>query len=212
MGMRRVLVVAAMAAVVVGCGGGGATQAPGGGGGGGPTQAPGAQATPAPSTGSSGGGGGGGGGGSLGGVDPAGLAKVPTAKVCTLLSRAEAGAILGGSVDDDPSGMTLDGLGTNCLYYSGGVGGPSIKIEFNTLGYDAEVKLLAFGGDSQQLTVAGRPAVALPKKDPNSFLGAQLEVSLVDDPKAIGLYVEAPTVDMAVKAAETVLPRISGLQ
>ncbi len=147
------------------------------------------------------------------GVDVSGLASVPSEKVCTLLSRDEASAILGDTITEAPSGMLLKGLGTNCIYTGASSAAPSIKVEFNTLGYGAQVALLKLAGAVQAATVAGRPASGVEApSDPTSLVKAQLEVSLADDPKAIGLYIEAPTLAKAQAVAAQVVPRIAGLE
>lgn len=215
--MRRTVIIGAFAIVVAACSGG-ATAAPAGGGGG--SAAP--SASQASAAGNAGGYGGAGaspatsdagGGAGLGGIDTAGLASLPSEKVCTLLSKDEAGAILGDTVTEAPSGMLLKGLGTNCIYTGASAAAPSIKIEFNTLGYAAQVTLLKVSGSLQTITVAGRPASGIDAPaDPNAFVKAQLEVSLADDPKAVGLYIEAPTLAKAQAVAEKVIPRIASLK
>lgn len=208
--MRRTLAggLLVVSLVVAACSSASATRVPGSAGG-----APGGTAAPA---GTAAGRTAAGGGAGPGAIDPSGLAKLPSEKVCTLLTAAEAGTILGAAVDGTPSGMLVEGLGTNCLYstVADATGLTSlIKIEFNTLGYKASVSLMKLSGTPQSLTVAARPATGLEApKDPNSFIKAQLYVSLVDDPASIALYVEAPTLDKAKQVAETVAPRIAGLK
>ena len=155
-------------------------------------------------------------GGGSGLVDPAGLSALPQAKVCTLLSSDEAAAVLGMAIDGPATGMLVKGLGTNCVYTAvAGADGSAglLKIEFGAMGYQSLVGLLKITGIPQSLTVAGRPAMGLDTPaDPKAFVKAQLYVSLLDDPKSVALYVEAPTLAMAKKAAETVVPRIATLK
>ena len=219
--MRGVVVICALAIVVAACSAG-ATAVPAGGGGSGapasaaqgasgngsasvnPSAVPAASSAAASSA---------GGGGDLGGVDVAGLASIASEKVCGLLSKDEAGAILGDTITAAPSGMLLTGLGTNCIYNGASAAAPSIKIEFNTLGYGAQVEIIKLTGSVQALTIAGRPASGVEApSDPTSLVKAQLEVSLADDPKAVALYVEAPTLAKAQAVAEKVVPRIAGLK
>jgi hypothetical protein len=149
-----------------------------------------------------------GGGGGLGGVDPAGLAKLPSAKVCTLLSADEAASILGEAVGA-PGGMLMEGLGTNCIYMA--ASGALIKIEFNTLGWKSSTDLMGLMSP-QSFTIAGRPAMGVESAGPSATIKAQLDVSLSDDPNAVCLYVEAPTLAMAKQVAEKVVPRIASLK
>ncbi|HEX7491642.1 MAG TPA: hypothetical protein VF337_08070 [Candidatus Limnocylindrales bacterium] len=127
-------------------------------------------------------------------VDPAGLTTLTHEKVCTLLTSDEAATILGKTIDGPATGMLIKNLGTNCLYTSVAAadgGTDLLKIEFNVSGYEKS------GLDT--------PA------DPKAFVKAQLYVSLGDDPNSVALFVEAPTLDMAKKVAETVIPRIATL-
>jgi hypothetical protein len=145
-------------------------------------------------------------------IDPQGLTKLASEKVCTLLSAEEAGSILGEAVTGTPSGMLVDGLGTNCIYDT--ASGASIKIEFNVAGYQAQVALIGIGGSApKSLTVAGRQAAGVEApSDPNAFIKAQLAVNLGTEPKNVALYVEAPTLAKAEQVATTVVPRIPGLK
>ena len=223
--MRGVVVTCALAIVVAACSAGATAVPAGASGSGAPgSAAPGAggngsvsvnpSVAPAVSPAASGpAASGAGGGGGLGGVDVAGLASIASEKVCGLLSKDEAGAILGDTITAAPSGMLLTGLGTNCIYNGSSAAAPSIKIEFNTLGYAAQVAILKLTGSVQALTIAGRPASGVEApSDPTSLVKAQLEVSLADDPKAVGLYIEAPTLAKAQAVAEKVVPRIAGLK
>jgi len=153
------------------------------------------------------------GGGGL--VDPAGLATLTHEKMCTLLNADEAAAILGKAIGGPATGMLIKNLGTNCLYTSVAAADGStdlLKIEFNVSGYQNSLALLKITGTPQPLTVAGRPGMGLDTPaDPKAFVKAQLYVSLGDDPNSVALYVEAPTLEMAKKAAETVIPRIATL-
>jgi hypothetical protein len=152
------------------------------------------------------------GGDSLGGRDPQGLASLPSERVCTLLSNSEAESLLGSPLDSAPSGMLIEGLGTNCLWYTNGISS-SIKVEFNTMGYKTQVSFFSYSGTPQSLTIAGHAATGLEAPtDSSSFMKAQLEVSLGSDPSQIGVYIEAPTLDIAKQVAEKVVPRISGLK
>jgi hypothetical protein len=151
-----------------------------------------------------------GGGIDLGGVDPAGLAKLSSEKVCTLLSADEAASILGAALAGTPSGVLIEGLGTNCIYTT--TTGSLIKIEFNTLGYKSSTDLMKLGTSPQSFTIAGRPAMGLESAGPSATIKAQLDVSLSDDPDAVCLYVEAPTLAMAKQVGEKAVPRIASLK
>jgi hypothetical protein len=153
---------------------------------------------------------GGGGEGSI--IDPQGLTRLPSDKVCALLSSREAGTILGEAVAGTPAGMLVEGLGTNCIYTT--ASGAEIKIEFNIAGYKAQVALIGIGGSApSSLTVADHQAVGVEApSDPNAFIKAQLAVNLGTDPNNVALYVEAPTLAKAQQVAEMVVPRIAGLK
>ena len=146
------------------------------------------------------------------GVDVSGLASIASEKVCGLLSKDEAAAILGDTITEAPSGMLLKGLGTNCIYDGSSAAAPSIKIEFNTLGYAAQVAILKLAGSVQALTIAGRPALGSRRRPTRRRSSRRSGGSLADDQKAVALYVEAPTLAKAQAVAEKVVPRIAGLK
>jgi hypothetical protein len=149
----------------------------------------------------------------ISGIDPAGLAKLSSEKVCTLLSAGEAEAILGAKLNAAPSGMLVADLGTNCRYTSGsGSDAAMIKVEFNTLGYKSQSDLLKYMATPVPLTIAGRPALGLEVPAVNAYVKAQVIVSMAADPQAVCLYIEAPTLAMAKQVAEKVTPRIAGLK
>lgn len=204
--MRRILACGLLALAVAACGSSSGTGQAGPAGGN-----PGVGSTATPASRSSSGGGAG-----MGAVDPAGLANLPSATVCTLLTTSEASAILGSPVAGAPSGMLAAGLGTNCLYNTAaGADGQTslLKIEFNTLGYTTSVGLLKLAGSPQSFTVAGRPAMGVDApSSPSALVKAQIYVSVLDDPNSVVLYIVAPTLAMAKQAGETVVPRIASLK
>lgn len=150
----------------------------------------------------------------ISGIDPAGLARLSSEKVCTLLSASEAEAILGAKLNGAPSGMLVADLGTNCRYTSGsGSDAAMIKVEFNTLGYKSQSDLLKYMmATPVPLTIAGRPALGLEVPAVNAYVKAQVIVSMAADPQAVCLYIEAPTLAMAKQVAEKATPRIAGLK
>ena len=161
------------------------------------------------------------GGGSLpvpaggGGTDPAlaALAQASTAKMCALLTTDEAKAIIGKPIALEPNGMSLVGLGTNCIYEteSGMADGTWIKIEIAAVSYTTNGALINLAGSpSSQTTVGGHDATAI---EPTTKLNeASLLIRLTDPTKAPSMLIQAPTVAMAKAVAEKVLPRLDTLK
>lgn len=146
-----------------------------------------------------------------GGIDTSKLTTLEPAVVCSLLTADEAEAVLGAALAKAPDGLSLAGLGTNCIYQTGDSmeRGTYIKVEFNTFGFEASKGLI--GGGAQALTVAGLPAVAA-EADPSTTAGeARMTVQLSSAPTDPALWIEAPTVAAAQTIAEAVVPRLASV-
>lgn len=87
--------------------------------------------------------------------------------------------------------------------------GPSIKVEFNTFGFEAQKALIQNG---QPLTVAGLPAVAAEADASGRPDFARMSVQLSSVPTDPALWVEAPTVAAAQKIAETIVSRLTSVR
>ena len=204
MRLLRLVAISSIAVLLVACAGT-ATTAPGG-----STSQP-ANGASAPAS----------GGGSLpvpaggGGMDPslAALAQASTAKMCALLTTAEATTIIGKPIAMEPNGMSLQGLGTNCIYEteSGMADGTWIKIEIGAVSYKANAAIVNLGGSpASQTTVGGHDATAI---EPTANLNeASLLIRLTDPTKAPSLLIQAPTIAMAKAVADKVLPRLDTLK
>jgi len=146
-----------------------------------------------------------------GAIDTAKLLALEPAVVCSLLTADEAEAVLGAALAKAPDGLSLAGLGTNCIYQTGDSmeSGTYIKVEFNTFGFEASKGLI--GSGAQALTVAGLPAVAA-EGDPSATAGdARMSVQLSSAPTDPALWIEAPTVSAARTVAEAVVPRLASV-
>lgn len=147
----------------------------------------------------------------VGAIDTAKLPTLEPAVVCSLLTADEAEAVLGAALAKAPDGLSLAGLGTNCIYQTGESRerGTYIKVEFNTFGFEASKGLI--GSGAQALTVAGLPAVAA-EADPSATAGdARMVVQLSSAPTDPALWIEAPTVAAARTVAEAVVPRLASV-
>jgi len=174
--------------------------------------------TPAPAGGGGGGTSGGGSGAGAGGggaasADTTGLDATSTAKMCALLSTDEAQSILGKSLAQPPDGLSMAGLGTNCIYQADAnmTDGTYIKVEINTLPYTGNVGLLFFGAQPKTFTVGGFDASGIDKGDGGSLQGV-IAVKLSDGAKDPSMVIDAPTLDGAKAVAEKVLGRLNTLK
>ena len=153
-----------------------------------------------------------GGGNGLAG-DLSSLALTSTAKMCALLSKDEAKAIIGKDIALPPDGMSLSGLGTNCIYEteSGMADGTWIKVEIDGVSYKANAGLIGLaGGTATTTTVGGFDATAVESTD--TLKEASLVVRLTDPDTAPSILFQAPTIAMAKAVAAIVLPRLATLQ
>lgn len=141
------------------------------------------------------------------------MAGASTAKMCALLTTDEAKAIIGKAIALAPDGMSVGGLGTNCIYETeAGMGdGTWIKIEVAAVSFKTNAALVNLGGSpASQVTVGGHDALAI---EPTSKMNqASLLIRLTDPAKAPSLLVQAPTIAMARAVAEKILPRLDTLK
>jgi hypothetical protein len=213
------LVVAGSLIVVLGACSSSSTPAPAGGGGGGTSgggSGAGVGASVAATSDTSGGGAGvssAAGGGTGGGTtDTTGLDATPTAKMCALLSTDEAQTILGKTLSQPPDGLSMAGLGTNCIYQTDAnmTDGTYIKVEINTLPYTGNVGLLFFGAQPTTFSVGGFDASGIDKGTGGSLQGV-MTVKLSGGAKDPSMVIQAPTLDAAKAVAEKVLGRLNTL-
>ncbi len=142
-----------------------------------------------------------------------GLAETPTAKMCTLLSAAEAKTLLGKDLSEPPNGVLFKGLGTNCIYQDEGTMAPGtfIKVEINPISYKTNVGLITLGGGSSgTTTVGGLEATTVDVGGIHT--DASLMIKLSDGSKGPSMLIQAPTLDIAKAVAEKVIPRLATLQ
>jgi hypothetical protein len=158
-----------------------------------------------------GGGTGGAGGGTT--IGSTGLDATSTAKMCALLSTDEAQSILGKTLEEPPNGLSLAGLGTNCIYQtdSNMTDGTYIKVEINTLPYTSQTGFLFFGAQPKTFSVGGFDAGGIDKGDGGSLQGV-IAVKLSDGAKDPSMVIQAPTLDAAKAVAEKVLGRVNTLK
>jgi hypothetical protein len=133
--------------------------------------------------------------------------------MCALLSTDEAQSILGKSLAQPPDGLSMAGLGTNCIYQADAnmTDGTYIKVEINTLPYTGNVGLLFFGAQPKTFTVGGFDASGIDKGDGGSLQGV-IAVKLSDGAKDPSMVIDAPTLDGAKAVAEKVLGRLNTLK
>lgn len=141
------------------------------------------------------------------------LAEASTAKMCALLSTDEAKEIIGKAIATTPDGMSLQGLGTNCIYETeaGMADGTWIKVEIDGVSFKANSALLTLGGGTAtQTSVAGFDATAVDVTTTQKT--ASLLIRLTDPDKPPSMLIQAPTVAMAKAVAAIVLPRLDTLK
>jgi hypothetical protein len=150
-------------------------------------------------------------------MDPAivALAELPEPEFCALLTRDEVADITGIAVGEG-SFLSVEGLGTNCIYYPEDDFALVLKFEVGFLAYSDYAALagMQIGEDgpppAEACEVAGREAMcAEPYDDPEGFAssGYQIVLKLGTDADPY-LLVEAPDGDAATAASETILSRI----
>lgn len=145
-------------------------------------------------------------------VDATGLAEATTAKVCALLTRAEAKEILGKELVGTADG-TVTNLGTNCSWRSDDTMAPGtfLKVEINPFPVKTNIDLLTLGGAAAvAVSVGGFDALGVDvgglQRD------ASLVVRLADPAKPPSMLIQAPTLAEARTVAEKVLGRLGSLK
>jgi len=151
-------------------------------------------------------------------IDSAALASLTVDQLCSLMSPAEAGNLLGTSLAAAPAGAaSADSPGTECTYRAGArsasspTPGTYIRVEINRVGFSGQAILVNLHRGAHTLRVGGFQAIGADAQQDPSVAEAVLSVKmgrLATDP---ALWIEAPTSVIARQAAILILPRLAAL-
>jgi len=144
-------------------------------------------------------------------------------QVCGLLAKQDAEALLGGPLAEEPSGMRMDGLGTNCIYRRELTGQTiaassfapytEIKVEFNVFGFDATKQLLgSTASDLKSVQVDGFDGlVNAEKSGATERVVTALNIRISSNGQDPALTIEAPDEATATTAARKVLTALQAM-
>jgi hypothetical protein len=141
------------------------------------------------------------------------LSSLPDTEVCALTPKDELEAIVGVALDDG-SGLLIEGLGTNCLFYGTEDFSLQAKVEFSAISWTDAQALADFAVEGvpepTECSVAGRDALCIEPYENNDLeTGATVYVKLGGDDD-IPMFVEAAGgQDTALAVAELALSNLS---